>query len=122
MADVKDRSSRRRMRHQRVRKKIHGTSSVPRLVVFKSGRNIFAQVVNDDESVTLTGASTLSPEIRDEVKSKPKLEQAIVLAKLVSKRMQEKKIAKVVFDRNGYPYHGVVKAFADGVREANLLP
>lgn len=121
MADIKDRGARRIMRHQRVRKKVKGTSNVPRLVVFKSSRNLFAQVVNDDQSLTLTGASTLSPEIRDQVKGLPKLKQAEELAKLISKRMLEKKIEKVVFDRNGYPYHGVVKALADGVREAKLL-
>jgi large subunit ribosomal protein L18 len=122
MSDIKDRSARRHMRHQRVRKKVRGTAEVPRLVVFKSSRNLFAQVVNDDQSVTVTGASTLSPEIKDSVKGLPKMKQAEQLAKLICTRLQEKSIGKVVFDRNGYPYHGVVKTLADGVREASLLP
>jgi len=121
MADIKNRLERRRMRHQRVRKKVHGTSERPRLVVFKSAKHVYAQAVNDDGQTTITGASTLSPEIREAVAKKPRSEKAAEVGKLVAKRLKEKSVGKVVFDRNGYPYHGVVKTLAEVLREQELL-
>lgn len=121
MADITNKIERRYMRHQRVRKKVSGTESKPRLVVFKSSRHVYAQVVDDVKGVTLTGASTLSPEVRDLVKDKNRSEAAVEVGKLISKKLREKNVSQVVFDRNGYPYHGVVKSLAETVRSESLL-
>ena len=115
---------RRKRRHLRVRKKVTGTPERPRLVVFKSLKHIYAQIVVDPPvgpCRVLVGASTLSPEIRDEVKGlSGKIEKARLVGKLIAKRAQEKGVKKVVFDRAGYKYHGRVKALAEGAREAGL--
>lgn len=121
MSDIKNKQERRFMRHARVRKKVNGTTEMPRLVVFKSSKHVYAQVVNDESRKTLLGVSTLSPEIRETVASMPKMQAAVEVGKLMVKKLQESKIEKVVFDRNGYPYHGVVKQLAEAVREAQLL-
>jgi len=121
MADIKDIVARRVMRHRRVRKKVYGTAQRPRLVVFKSLKHLYAQVVDDDSQTTLTGASTLSPEIRKAVSGKSRSERAQEVGKLIVSRMKDKSIQEVVFDRNGYPYHGIVKAIAEAVRNEKLL-
>ncbi|PCJ21199.1 MAG: 50S ribosomal protein L18 [Candidatus Cloacimonadota bacterium] len=121
MADIKNKAERRVMRHARVRKRIAGTEAQPRLVVFRSSKHLYAQVVNDDANVTITGASTLSPEIKETIAGKTRSEQATELGKLISKKMKDKSIEKVVFDRNGYPYHGIVKLIAEAVRAEKLL-
>jgi len=121
MADIKDVVARRVMRHQRVRKKVHGTTQRPRLVVFKSLKHLYAQVVDDDAQKTLTGASTLSPEIRKSISGKSRAESAQEVGKLIASRIKENSISEVVFDRNGYPYHGIVKALAEAVRKEELL-
>ncbi|NPB03282.1 MAG: 50S ribosomal protein L18 [Thermotogae bacterium] len=117
------RAKRRARRHLRVRKKVEGTPERPRLVVFRSNRHIYAQIVIDppfSSSVIVTGASTLSPEIREAIKDKSKTEQAKEVGKLIAKRAKLKGISKVVFDRAGYKYHGRVKALAEGAREEGL--
>ncbi len=115
---------RRKRRHLRVRKKVKGTEERPRLVVYKSNKHIWAQIVVDPPlgpSRVITGASSLSPEIRDSLKEvKGKIEKAREVGKLIAKRAIEKGIKKVAFDRAGYKYHGRVKAFADGAREGGL--
>ena len=121
MADIKNKSERRVMRHARVRKRISGTEVKPRLVVFRSSKHLYAQVVNDDANVTITGASTLSPEIKETIAGKSRKEQATELGKLISKKIKDKSIDQVVFDRNGYPYHGIVKEIAEAVRAEKLL-
>lgn len=114
----------RKKRHLRVRKKVKGTPERPRLVVFKSAKHIYAQLVIDPpigSCKVITGASTLSPEIREEVKStKGKIERAKLVGKLIASKAQAKGYKKVVFDRGGYKYHGRVKALADAAREAGL--
>lgn len=114
----------RKKRHLRVRKKVKGTLERPRLVVFKSNKHIYAQLVIDSPvgpCKVITGASTLSPEIREEVKAtKGKIEKAKLVGKLIASRVQAKGFKKVVFDRGGYKYHGRVKALADAAREAGL--
>ena len=119
-----DKVYRRKRRHLRVRKKVVGTPERPRLVVYKSLKHIYAQIVVDPPvgpCRVLVGASTLSPEIRDEVKGlSGKAEKARLVGKLIAKRAQEKGVKKVVFDRAGYKYHGRVKALAEGAREAGL--
>ena len=118
----KSRRLQRERRHLRIRSKIAGTPSRPRLVVFRSLRHMEAQLVDDLAGHTLLGLSTLAPEVRDlelETKNR-KIEAAFAAGKLLAQRALEKGIGEVVFDRAGYKYHGRVKAFADGAREGGL--
>ena len=110
------------MRDRKKRKKrVLGDSSRPRLVVFRSLNNIYGQIVDDAAEKTLTGASSLSKEIREEVKkSKNKTAASKLVGKLIAQKAIDKKIKKVIFDRNGYAYHGRVKALAESAREAGL--
>ncbi len=107
-------------RKKRIRKKIRGTPERPRLCVYRSLKHIYAQVIDDEQGITIVAASTLSPEIRSEVSSLKKTEAAKIVGKLIGQKALEKGIKKVAFDRNGYLYHGRVKALADGAREAGL--
>ncbi len=111
---------RRRRRIFRVRKKIFGTPERPRLAVYRSLRHIYAQIIDDTAGRTIVSASTLSPEIRDEVKGKTKTEQAALVGKLIAQRAINAGVEKVVFDRRGFKYHGRVKALAEAAREAGL--
>jgi len=106
---------------KRRKKRIRGDSQRPRLVVFRSLNNIYGQIVDDSSSKTLVGASSLSKEIREEVKkSKGKTEKSKLVGKLIAQRALSKNIRQVIFDRNGYAYHGRVKALAESAREAGL--
>jgi large subunit ribosomal protein L18 len=107
---------RRKRRHRRVRGRVHGSAARPRLCVFRSSKGIYAQVIDDDAGVTLASASTLVLDGAAGSKS----ERAAEVGKLVAQRAREAGIAKVVFDRGGYLYHGRVKALADGAREGGL--
>ncbi len=107
-------------RHQRVRNKITGTPERPRLNVYRSLTNIYAQLIDDVAGKTLVAASSLDKEIKDAVKSTGNVEAAKLVGELVGKRALEKGIETVTFDRGGYIYHGRVKALADGAREAGL--
>ena len=120
MTYLKDLRARRKRRHARVRKKVSGTPTRPRLCVFRSLKHIYAQIIDDTAGRTLASASTLDPEIRDEAKLKNKTEAAKLIGALIGKRALKKGITQVVFDRGGYKYHGRVKALADGAREAGL--
>lgn len=104
-------------RHQRVRAKIFGTAKIPRLCVFRSAKHIYAQLIDDEKSKTMLWAK--SSELPKK-KAKTKIEKAKEVGKLIAKKALEKKIAKVVFDRGGYKYHGRVKALAEGAREGGL--
>lgn len=106
----------RKQRHYRVRAKVTGTAERPRLNVFRSNKNIYAQIIDDVEGVTLVSASTLDDEVKDGNKS----EQAATVGSLIAKRASEKKIKNVVFDRGGYLYHGRVKELAEQARENGL--
>jgi large subunit ribosomal protein L18 len=110
----------RAKRHRRVRTKITGTSVRPRLNVFRSLSNIYAQVIDDEAGHTLVSASTIDKEVVSELASKDKVEQAAAVGKYVAERALAAGITEVVFDRGGYLYHGRVKALADGAREAGL--
>ena len=101
-----------------IRTKVSGTAERPRLTVFRSNSQIYAQVIDDDEGVTLASISTLEKEFAD---LKATVEGAAKLGEAFGKRLQDKKITTVVFDRNGYLYHGVVKALADGTRKAGII-
>jgi large subunit ribosomal protein L18 len=110
----------RRRRHERVRKNVVGTSDRPRLNVFRSLGQIYAQVIDDSRGHTLVSASSLDSEIRDQAKGLGKIEQAKLVGDLVAKRALAKGLDQVVFDRGGYLYHGRVKALAEAAREGGL--
>jgi len=119
----KSRRLQRHRRHTRIRKTMHGTAERPRLVVYRSLRNIEGQLVNDDEGRTLLGLSTLAPELRGGVQGEGnrKVEAARAAGTLLAERAREKGISAVVFDRGGFRYHGRVKAFAEGARAGGLV-
>ena len=108
----------RRRRHERLRKKISGSTARPRLCVFRSTNHIYAQVVDDVRGVTLAAASSLDPAIRAMTGSKSELSKAV--GRAVAERAQAAGIGNVVFDRGGYLYHGRVKALAEAAREGGL--
>jgi large subunit ribosomal protein L18 len=118
----KSRALQRQRRHLRIRNKVRGTAQRPRLVVFRSLRNIEGQIVDDDAGRTVLGVSTLAADLRDftaEGKN-PRVQQSFAAGKLLAERATAQGIQSVVFDRGGYKYHGRVKAFADGAREGGL--
>lgn len=110
----------RRLRQARVRKRIRGTDACPRLCVVRSEKHMYAQVISDDSGRTLTAASTLSPELRDALPKTATAEAAKQVGALIARKCQEKGIVRVVFDRNGFSYHGRVKALAEAAREGGL--
>ena len=110
----------RRKRQVRVRKKVRGTSERPRLNVFKSARHIYAQLIDDSKSVTLAACSTLSSGASD-LSYTGNVAAAVVVGKEIARLSVEKGITSVVFDRNGFLYHGRIKALADAAREGGLL-
>ena len=110
----------RQRRKYRIRNKIAGSSGRPRLTVFRSARHIYAQIVDDVGGATLAHASTLSPDLKGTLSEDDKTAAAKKVGALIAKICLEKKIDKVVFDRNGYLYHGRVKAVAESAREAGL--
>ena len=116
---IKSRIARKR-RHRRVRRKISGTTARPRLNVFRSLDQIYAQVIDDTTGHTLVSASTVDTALRSELDGKNKSEKATAVGKLVAERAQEAGIQQVVFDRGGFIYHGRVKALAEAAREAGL--
>lgn len=116
----KTRYEARKIRHARVRKQIAGTTERPRLNVYRSLSQIYAQVIDDQEGRTLVSASTLDKELRSELEGLTKTEQANAVGKSLAKRAKEIGIGRVVFDRGGYRYTGRVKALADGAREGGL--
>jgi large subunit ribosomal protein L18 len=115
---IKTSAHRRARRHLRVRRKVQGTPVRPRLVVFRSSKHIYAQLVDDQRGVTLAGAADTTEGIQ--VEGKGKVARSFALGKLIAAKAKEKGIAKVVFDRGGYQYHGRVKAVADGARKGGL--
>jgi large subunit ribosomal protein L18 len=110
----------RERRKLRIRRKISGGTERPRLSIFRSGRHVYVQVVNDVDGKTLAAASTLSRDLKGSLESDNKTDAAKKVGALIAKICLERKIDKVVFDRNGYLYHGRVKALADAAREAGL--
>jgi large subunit ribosomal protein L18 len=114
----KTRDDRRRRRHLRVRKKVSGTSERPRLVVYRSLKHIYAQVVDDDKGVVLLGASDQSEGLA--VDGAGKVAKSKATGKLIASKAKAAGITKVVFDRAGFQYHGRIKAVADGAREGGL--
>ena len=117
MVSKTNRKLERERRHLRVRTKISGTTECPRLCVFRSNTNVYAQIIDDTKGVTLVSASTLDKEVKTKHSNK---EAAKEVGTLVAKRALEKNIKTVVYDRGGYVYHGVVKELAEAAREAGL--
>lgn len=120
MITKEDRNRSRQRRHLRVRKNISGTAERPRLNVYRSNKNIYAQVIDDIAGQTLISASTLDSELKDAVTNGGSVEAAKLVGQLVAKRAMEKGMSSVVFDRGGYLYHGRIQALADAAREAGL--
>jgi large subunit ribosomal protein L18 len=120
MAKKISRSKARQRRHLRVRKRVFGTADKPRLNVFRSLTGIYAQLINDEEGITLVSASTIDQELRSDVSGKTKTEQAKKVGETLANRAKDAGIKQVVFDRSGYRYIGRVKALADGAREGGL--
>jgi large subunit ribosomal protein L18 len=110
----------RKRRHVRVRARVMGTATRPRLCVFRSLNHIYAQIVDDSAGHTLVSASSLDAEIRDKVTGKKKTESAELVGSLVAQHALNKGIKQIAFDRGGYKYHGRVKALAEAARKAGL--
>ena len=110
----------RQARHQRVRKNLSGTKERPRLNVFRSLNNIYAQIVNDETGKTMVAASTIDKELKESVKTGGNIDAAKTVGGLIAKRAKKKGIKQVIFDRGGFQYHGRVKALADAAREGGL--
>lgn len=108
-------------RHLRVRKKISGTAERPRLCVFKSAKHIYAQLINDEENATLTSASSLSKEFKEQMQRGSDREAAKLVGNILAQKAMAKGLNRVVLDRGGYAYHGRVKALAEAIREAGIV-
>jgi large subunit ribosomal protein L18 len=114
------RGGHRRQLHRRVRHRVCGTSERPRMAIFRSLRQIYAQVIDDQAGRTLASASSIDPEFQKQMKTGGNIAAAKLVGKLIGERVREAGHTKVVFDRGGYKYHGRVKALADAAREAGL--
>jgi large subunit ribosomal protein L18 len=115
-----DRSKERHRIHKRIRAKISGSSSRPRLCVFRSLKNMYAQVIDDSDGKTLAAASTVEKDIKSDLKNTGNVEASKLLGKKIAERAKAQGIETVVFDRGGYLYHGRVKAVAEAARETGL--
>ena len=120
MISKKNKNSERKIRHKRVRTKISGTASRPRLAVYRSTNHIYAQIIDDVAQTTLCAASTVEKEIAAKVANMSKSEAAKVVGQVIAERAKKINIDEVVCDRGGYIYIGRVEALADGAREAGL--
>jgi len=115
-----DRVTKLAARRVRVRRKVRGADARPRLSIYRSLHHIYAQVISDDSGRTLASSSTMSADLKDGLKSKRNRQAATAVGKAIARRCLELNIKEVVFDRNGFLYHGRVKALADAAREAGL--
>ena len=118
MATATSRTTARRKRHQRIRLSVSGTRARPRLAVYRSLNQIYAQVIDDTAGLTLASASSLEPELR--AAAGTKTDRARAVGALLAQRARAAGVGSVVFDRSGFQYHGRVKSLADGAREAGL--
>ena len=117
MINKVSKNSVRKIRHERVRNKIYGTSEVPRLCVYRSNTNIYAQIIDDEKGITLVSANSLDKELK---LTSNNIEAASKIGEVIAKKAVKAGIKKVVFDRGGYLYHGRVKALAEAARENGL--
>ena len=115
-----DRSNERHRIHRRIREKIAGNSSRPRLCVYRSLKYTYVQIVDDSQGKTLVAASTAEKEIRDTLKKTGNIQASKAVGKVIAERAKAKGIESVVFDRGGYLYHGRIKAIAEAARESGL--
>lgn len=120
MGALNNKKQARLKRKARIRKRISGTPEHPRLSVFRSAKHIYAQIIDDVSGKTLAAASSLEKEVLENNDLQGKIAKAVFVGKLVAKRAQDQSIKSVVFDRNGFLYHGRVKAVSDGAREGGL--
>jgi large subunit ribosomal protein L18 len=122
MADIKGKSKTgaRKRRHFRVRSRVIGTAERPRLSVYRSLGNIYAQVIDDSAGNTLASASTIEKDVISQLEGKSKTEAARIVGQVVAERAKNAGVSSVIFDRSGYRYHGRVAALAEGAREAGL--
>jgi len=120
MSRLNDRKQRRSRIKRRYRDVVHGTSDRPRLTVYRSLRYVYAQVIDDDRGVTLASASTVEKEASGDLKSTANLAAGKRLGAMIAERAKDQGISTVVFDRGGFKFHGVIRAIADGAREAGL--
>ncbi len=120
MGSLNLRKKARLKRKKRIRKTITGTQQRPRLCVFRSAKHIYAQVIDDTQGQTLAAASSLEKAVKASADTKNKKSAANMVGKLVAERVLERGVKQIVFDRNGYLYHGRVKAVSDGARETGL--
>lgn len=119
-AKYKIKARRRDKIRKRIRAKVSGTTKCPRLFIRKSNKYIYAQIINDEQQKVIYGVSTLKPELKKELKSTKDTNAAKLLGKDIGKILKKKKIKKIVFDRNIYPFEGKIKAFADLVKENGI--
>ncbi len=117
---VNEKTDMRLRRKRRIRKRVLGTPERPRLSVFRSARHIYAQIIDDRSACTLAAASSLEKAVAEAAAGRKKTDKAVLVGQLVAQRARARGIEKVVFDRNGFLYHGRVKAVSDGAREAGL--
>ncbi|MBF6569804.1 MAG: 50S ribosomal protein L18 [Candidatus Binataceae bacterium] len=115
-----ERSEKRNLRRRRVRRQVRGSDDRPRLSVYRSLHHIYVQVISDESGKTLVSAGSTTGELREAAKAKRGVETAKLVGRMIADRCKEKGIAKVVFDRNGFLYHGRIKALADAAREGGL--
>jgi large subunit ribosomal protein L18 len=120
MGNLKIKLSGRSRRKNRIRKKVMGTTVRPRLCVFRSNMNIYAQVIDDSDGRTIAAASTMDKDLKSAIASRGNIDAAKKVGEAVAKKAMEKGVESVVFDRGGYIYHGRIKALADSAREAGL--
>lgn len=120
MEQQQKKTQQRIQRKQRIRKKISGTAGIPRMTVYRSLNNCYVQLIDDQTGRTLLGLSTISADLREQFARAGNIEAARKLGEAVAERALKLNISKVVFDRNGFLYHGRVKAIADGARAKGL--
>jgi large subunit ribosomal protein L18 len=113
-------TERRNKIRRRIRSTIRGTAERPRLSIFKSNKHVYLQLINDLGNATITSVSTISQDLQSELKGKAGVESAKIVGEALAKAALDQGIIKVVFDRSGYKYHGIVKAAADGARQGGL--
>ena len=120
MVKTSDKEIKRVNRHKRIRKKIAGTTSIPRLFVHRSSNNFYAQLINDETGKVLFGFSTMSKDVKSKAQKGGNITSATILGEFFAAEAKKKGFGKVCFDRGGYLYHGRVKAFAEAAREGGM--
>ena len=117
MKRILDKIRKRTQRKRHIRKRISGTSDRPRMTVFRSNKNLYVQIIDDLKGVTIASANTME---KENIKLTANVKSGEKIGEIIGERLKAKKIDQIVFDRNGYLYHGVVKAIADGARKAGI--